>query len=409
MSRRGRWAILMLAGGAGGLQAGEPTALNPLFPPLFSIDQGSPSVPGVPVLASDVLAAPGPVVAIPAANLGLAFPAMDELDAISFGNTSITGAVTFVLTFSVDRESEGAVPPDPIFVGLGLPFNVQDQANKNQAAGDEYMSLTLFTRFGPLPAPPPAAVPNNLDIRDEGDAGGVDFSLEPGDGIDLPNFITPIDAVDAGGRNWDGPAGVPKLYFSMSSSSPSLNLLPGTFSGADVYVDFNPLGPGGQQLYAPPGVLGLQPADDIAALIVFDNGNGFLDPGVDLILFTLSRESPTLLGPFGPADVLASQGLGVFNLFVPANQLGLKPTDHIDMLDLAPCDDVVACAMDWAIGYLALSCPADCTGDGFVDQADLATVLSCYNIGACCDTNGDGVTDQADLAEVLAVYLTRCP
>lgn len=59
-----------------------------------------------------------------------------------------------MLILSVDRLSEGGVPPDPNMVALGLPFNVQDQASKNQAAGDAYMSLLLFDRLGPVPPAP---------------------------------------------------------------------------------------------------------------------------------------------------------------------------------------------------------------------------------------------------------------
>lgn len=60
-------------------------------------------------------------------------------------------------------------------------------------------------------------------------------------------------------------------------------------------------------------------------------------------------------------------------------------------------------------GPCGSSCLEDCSGDGLRDQSDLAQLLSCYGIGACCDINDDGITNQADLAALLAVYGQPCP
>ncbi len=49
------------------------------------------------------------------------------------------------------------------------------------------------------------------------------------------------------------------------------------------------------------------------------------------------------------------------------------------------------------------SCPADLNGDGVIDGADLATVLSGWGTDGG-DTNGDGITDGADLAAVLSAW-----
>lgn len=54
-------------------------------------------------------------------------------------------------------------------------------------------------------------------------------------------------------------------------------------------------------------------------------------------------------------------------------------------------------------------CEEDCTGDGRIDQGDLALLLSCFGAGDCCDVNGDGRTDQADLAALLARFGQLCP
>lgn len=51
----------------------------------------------------------------------------------------------------------------------------------------------------------------------------------------------------------------------------------------------------------------------------------------------------------------------------------------------------------------------DFDGDGYVTQADLAMLLSCYGNGPCGDLTGDGKTDQADLALLLSQYGTGCP
>lgn len=53
-------------------------------------------------------------------------------------------------------------------------------------------------------------------------------------------------------------------------------------------------------------------------------------------------------------------------------------------------------------------CAADLNGDGRVDQADLALLLSAYNFSADGDVDGDGDTDQQDLSALLASYGSDC-
>lgn len=67
--------------------------------------------------------------------------------------------------------------------------------------------------------------------------------------------------------------------------------------------------------------------------------------------------------------------------------------------------------VDHGAHEFAPACPADLTGDGLVNQADLAALLSCYNQAGndCGDANGDGQTNQADLALLLSVYNSACP
>jgi photosystem II stability/assembly factor-like uncharacterized protein len=62
-----------------------------------------------------------------------------------------------------------------------------------------------------------------------------------------------------------------------------------------------------------------------------------------------------------------------------------------------------------SVWRLEAGCAEDLNGDGRVDQADLATLLSCYGESDCGDIDGDGDTDQADLAALLALYGQLCP
>ena len=56
-------------------------------------------------------------------------------------------------------------------------------------------------------------------------------------------------------------------------------------------------------------------------------------------------------------------------------------------------------------GGCGVGCPADLSGDGQVDGADLTVVLSSWGpLGGVGDVNGDGVVDGADLAAVLAEW-----
>ncbi len=55
----------------------------------------------------------------------------------------------------------------------------------------------------------------------------------------------------------------------------------------------------------------------------------------------------------------------------------------------------------------AVNCPADITGNGFVDGGDLAIVLGGWG-GSASDQNGDGTTNGADIAVILAAW-GACP
>jgi len=435
-------AVLVISLAVGMALAGV-TARHPITPPLFSIDPNSPRV-AQGFSSADVLLPFDPNIPVdPNRPNGPGFPSLvfrphgllltrpDNIDALSLPNLGVAAADTFVLVFSVNRHSVGAVGPDPFLVSLGFPFNVQDQASKGQASGDAFMSLQLFNGFGVVPAIENGIAANNTLMINQGDAGGVDYSLTPDVSPVTPLAPgTPTGGVNAGAGSGGaafilgngGPLARPipeVILFSLQRNSPSL---PPTLSGAAIFVDVNPTAAGGEFLYAQGIQLGLQPDDDIDGMIVFDDGDlQFLDP-TDRVIFSLTPNSPSLGGPAGPADLFIAQPGAGFGLYASADALGLlpglppdpnAPLDNIDMLDYAACADVLACVNDWAIGFV--NCPGDVDGDGDADLTDLSITLASF--GACkgspdynprADFTHSGCVGLEDLAIMLGAFGSFC-
>jgi hypothetical protein len=411
-----------------GLCANPP--LSPLPPPFYSFDLSSPTVLAGFVGADDILAYgfPHPLVAVPASALGLGLPG-DDLDALG-GNDAATPSGTLIsLLFSVNRQTIGTADPDPGLLAAGIPFNAKDQAWREQAAGDLYMSLELFA----APSFVPAAryrVTNNALVRNNYDEGGESFSAEP-----------PTSAQDSGGGapqdNTDASAGAAapaaeggavfrNIYFSLTRQSPSLQVLPGHQfpSGAHLYFNANDRGRSPTQLYAAFFELGLVQGDDIDALIVLDAGTpGIFDTG-DRILFSLDRLSPSRNTiPGHSAEGAAADVFMVEFGFPPttlaqAAQLGLGATlDNIDALDLFPCDDAYSCALLHGIQ----SNRGDLNCDHAVDFDDInAFVLAisdpslyatlfpyCNWYNGDCDCDGD--VDFDDINGFVACLAGDCP
>ncbi len=413
---------LGVAAGALGAQslayAGQPTARDPLLAPLFTIDAASPEVLGGLLEAGDLLEPAGasPAVVFPFTGLGLLED--DDVDGMSGFESPIVFGDTFTLILSVDRNAVGAVPPDPTLVAQGFFYNVQDQSLKNQEAGDAFMSLLLFDRVGPIPpglgpamGPGGSLSPNNSLVINHGDAGGVDFAVNPS-GTSPDTSLPPgpgLGNVDGGSGTRPSPPGplahrVPDgiLLFSLTAASPS------AASGAVIFADPNLAAGGNEVIFATPGDLGLMAPDDINSLIVFGDGDAVFEPGIDQVLFTLTEDSPSLLGRGGPGDIFVSFGFGVFSLYAHAQTLGLFSTDSIDMLDLMPCTDVLACAQDWAIGDL---CPGDLTDDAMVDLMDLSILLAHFGQSGSPgqgDLNRDGIIDLIDLGMLLVDFGSAC-
>ncbi len=344
--------------------------LNPLPRPLYSFDAQSPKVldGSVPADALLSLAFPIPTPVVLGGGLGMGQPG-DQLDALSTNNAGFPPDAPFTLLFSVDRESRGLTPPDGQLSGQHIPYNAFDQALRGHAAGDQYMSLELFTRAGGIVPPPggvAASAPNNTLVGNNFDEGGTDFSADPPTSAE----DTSTDPQDNVNSTQKDPtlviAGVPiqGVFFSADRNSPSLQNLPnnGPPSGASIFFAADPGGPAADiVLFAPPQALGLDTADDISGMIIFDdNGNGLYD-GTDHIIFTLAPGSPSIGQIPGSSDVggaadvfIARLGLAT-EVFAPAQVLGLgATTDNIDALMFFPCDDAFACAAAHAIRRTAI-------------------------------------------------------
>ena len=354
--------LLLLPAAVPPARAAPP--IDRLPAPDYSFDLTSPKVVGGGGAAGAVLALdfPDPVVVVAAADLGLVSP-NDDLDALSANNAVVDSTQEFVLQFSVDRDTAGLAAPDPQMIESEVPYNPLDQAAKGQAAGDQYMSLSLYTRTGVKTLRGERATNSTLE-RNNFDEGGHDFSADPPVSASQNANRVPQDNVDATAKLQRGPVRgkgrgpVVNVYFSATSASPSLATLPhsGTPSGADVFFNSEPTTTGTTALYAAHGQLGLVAGDDIDALIVFDtNENGQFD-GTDEVVFSLVPSSPSLdtipgASTDGPAaDVFvvnAGQSAGLFTL---AESTGLGDTqDNIDALDYFFCTDAFSCAAQHGI------------------------------------------------------------
>ncbi len=87
-------------------------------------------------------------------------------------------------------------------------------------------------------------------------------------------------------------------------------------------------------VFADASAIGLDPADDLDALWLWDVGDrGVLDPGVDQALFSLAMGSPTLdQFDISQGDILFTDFTGEFRVWKTASQLGLLPTDNLNAL-----------------------------------------------------------------------------
>lgn len=350
----GRNKVFIVFGGVLGLVfiassiLGAPP-VEPLGTPLYSFDQASPSVLSGAVNSTDVLTLnlPYPKAVISRTELGLA-AAGDELDALSGGNPHFSPLSTFGFRFSVTRATTGDVPVDPSMLLMNIPYNVMDQAGRGHQAGDEFMSMRVYT-IANGEAPKPDARDNNTMVNNNYDEGGSDFAGRPETSATTMTVGQPQDNVDAL-ANVDATAAI---FYSASSASPSLATLPGSTnpSGARIYRLFA----GTISVYASPADLGLLQADDIDAMVVFDlNVDGVFNQQ-DTVLFSLTPGSPSVnvipgVSANGGADIFIAKVAAAPKVFVPAARLGLAgPSDDLDALEILKCHQPGTCSALHAI------------------------------------------------------------
>jgi hypothetical protein len=412
--------VLALVGLVAVARAAPP--IDPLPAPLFSFDLESPSVLTYSVDPAGILTlnSPHPYIVVSGSDLGLG-EAEDELDAMSLANVDLPLDATFAILFSVDRDTVGVATPDPDLVALEVPYNVLDQALRGQAAGDQFMSTTLYTREGRATS---LLTYNNTLVRNNFDEGGTDFAALPATSAGDIVVDEPQDRVDATLTTLD----VTLLYYSASATSPSLETLPAWEYPSGAHVFYLVLDFGEPGLFASCFDLGLEQEDDIDALLVFDtNNNGAFD-GSDQVLFSLTPSSPSLATIPGAstsgaaADIFVTIPGEAPVAFAQATLLGLgHQQDNMDALDYVPCDDAEVCAAIHGIRRVG----GDFDNDGDVDEDDFDAFQQCFSgpdnpFAPDCeagDFDGDGDIDCDDWEQFCQAWtaggsppeLSQCP
>lgn len=262
----------------------------------YSLDPTSTSGGKNDVLRTDIS---GPTVVVDTLGTDLGLTATDNLNALSNGAADI---------FSMGNYLE---KDDPNRIAPLIYFSV-DTASVG-AAGDVLTEVDkdadIFGSF----YPPAVANGGNKLIHDASALG-----LVAADNIDA---LT-VDDPDAG--SW---------FFSVTGSE-DIQISAGTGS----FVKFAD------------GVLdiGLFEDDDIDAFLFYDSQEagtlGVLDVGIDMALFSLSRDSLSTFqgagttyaagvqGQLSAADILFTDFSGSFSLWAEADEMGLLSTDNIDAL-----------------------------------------------------------------------------
>lgn len=269
---------------------------------------------------------PGPQLEVAAGAFGLV--PNDNVDALS-ANLQWNPNDDFRYIFSGDRASMGQ-PATPY----------RNQFNRNQAAADLFQTAALpsaspaavmaaFCGAPAMIAPPAPRILNQIDFNLIPSVGPAVFwmggNIDNIDAVELDDLDPSNDGVHDVG-----------IYFSLDPASPSMITSP-----ADIY--FAPPG-GAFGLFSLPGQIGLAGGNNLDALVLWDRVvAGWVDPGFDHALFSLSPGSPALNGPdgvagtaddFSAADLFVSDFTGVFCLYTTANQLGLRFQDNVDGLDV---------------------------------------------------------------------------
>lgn len=318
--------------------------------PVFTIDRDGPSGIGPRDLNGQTLyrrgvGQPDPVFGGSLLGLSGAHVGTDQIN----GFSERVLLQSFLFCFSVDRDATGDSAAQPIdfqaAYGLsGVPeFNVTQQADLGQAAGDGFLSTRAFTRDAELPAPQSLVEMNNVLTINQSPTyisrnGRFDFAVLPRLSPGTANSASrDVDDIGGGGSLGSG-SNASKLYFTLESGSGSLSdpgFIDGLRTSADVFYDADTGSDGVTGLYASEGQLGLLSGDDINGLMVFDElGDGSFSSFQDTVLFTLAPGSPSLvsLGVDAGTVLRTTPGLGAPEIFALPETLGLAPGDNLNML-----------------------------------------------------------------------------
>ncbi len=397
--------------------------------PLYSVGGGGPSGNS----GSGIKEKDGGMVNDVGGDAGTGTPSgSDEIDGISADTDDEDGT----LCWSVDPNSTGVGGRAPI-----PAVNLRHQAVRRQQAGDVFLATEAWNvNSGRLPPPASLDLFDNVLVINQarGWTDNIGLGLLP----NVTPFVTvppgtPLDDVDGLASAQVGPMGTYQLYFTISNTSPAGLTLPGPGGlnrGSDIFFDPDISTGGNEQLYARGNMLGLQPGDEIDALVVFDRDDDRVISFEDVILFSLAQGSPSLdITNRSAADVFRWTPNGV-DTFINHFELGLRFEDEIDALRW---DRLVNGKMQDTID-MALAgldrCPADLTAspdpnspvygrpDGVLDAADFFYYLDQFASGnaSIADLTGsadpndpsyghpDGVIDASDFYYYLDLFVEGC-
>jgi hypothetical protein len=343
----------------------------------LNLNNGSPQIP--PYTPGDILntalGTPPPI--IPFGVLALT-PA-SNISAMSYGGERMKPhpSCKSMVYYSVTATSAG-MPGSPVAI----------QVAGNGAAGDIFVALldpTLGPSTGPIlwkDAPVNGLLP--LPIQDELD--GLSYPVQP--------VTTPL------------------VYFTLDPASAAFF---GLTSADIVYT-----APG--VMYAPFGLLGLTPMDEIDALAIVDMPPiGVLGP-TDTIFISLTSASPTAPPMGGGASIIRAWPGPLTPVYMPA-QFGLLPTDDIDAFTFYGPNGTYACPP-----YV----PGDINGDGSLGGGDVTYLVrffkgigapppyQCYDVSnramlySAADLNGDCQLRGADVTRLVSYFkaiavISSCP
>ncbi|MDX9912562.1 MAG: GC-type dockerin domain-anchored protein [Phycisphaerales bacterium] len=390
-------ACVALSGAAGGAFAQSAG---------FSVKGGGPSgLPGAGVYEEGGV---NPAMQVGGeGGMGLPDPG-DEIDAMSADQEE----EDFLLCTSTADTATG-VPSL-----LRIPsINLFDQAQLHQQAGDTFISTEAWNATSGIIGPPVSlGLFNNVLGRNQAapyvNASGLQPIISP----NVPYTGQELDDIDALTMLMPNPfkPEVIELFFSVSQQSPSLTSLGGT-SGGDVFYDPDINSRGDERIYATVLQLGLQPGDELDALVVFDRaavggpGDRVYNPGVDRVFFSLRENSPSLdILNATPGDVLLRVPGGII-IFARHNRFGLNSRDELDGLAF---DRLIGNSAEITIDRLVPPCTQDWNFDGVINSSDFLAYLNDYAMGKAradlAPPGGNGILNSSDFLAFLNIYLQGC-